>query len=159
MVEEQTRQATQIWVDADACPVVIKEILFRAAERTKIKLTLIANQYIKTPPSQFITSVQVQSGFDIADNEIVKRVSPGDLVITQDIPLADEVLTKGAQALTPRGERFTKENIKARLNIRDFMETMRSSGIQSGGPPPLNQSDRKAFADNLDKWLAKNQRK
>lgn len=144
----------QIWVDADACPVVIKEILFRAAERTQTKLTLVANQYIKTPPSKYISSVQVMPGFDIADNEIVKRANPGDLVITQDIPLADEVLTKGAQALSPRGERFTKDNIKARLNIRDFMDTMRSSGIQTDGPSALNQSDRKAFADNLDKWLA-----
>ena len=156
MQNDEPEQKNQIWVDADACPVVVKDILFRAADRTQTKLTLIANQYIKTPPSQFISSVQVMPGFDIADNEIVKRVNVGDLVITQDIPLADEGLSKGAQALTPRGERFTKENIKARLNMRDFMETMRSSGVQTGGPPALNQSDRKAFADKLDQWLAKN---
>ena len=144
----------QIWVDADACPVVIKEILFRAAERTQTRLTLVANQHIKTPPSKYISSVQVMQGFDVADNEIVRRTESGDLVITSDIPLADEVLTKGANALSPRGELFTKDNIKPRLNMRDFLETMRSSGIQSGGPPPLSQNDRKAFAEQLDKWLA-----
>ncbi|MFW1676821.1 YaiI/YqxD family protein [Pontibacter sp. JAM-7] len=148
----------QIWVDADACPVVIKEILFRAAERTETTLTLVANQYIKTPPSKFIASVRVMPGFDVADNEIVQRVGQDDLVITSDIPLADEVLTKGAQALSPRGEMYTRENIKARLNIRDFMDTLRSSGVQTGGPPALSQSDRKAFAGYLDKWLAKKQR-
>jgi len=148
----------QIWVDADACPVVIKEILFRAAERTETKVTFIANQYIKTPPSKFISSVQVMSGFDIADNEIVQRANTDDLVVTQDIPLADEVIKKGAHALSPRGELFTKNTIKARLNIRDFMDTMRASGIQTGGPPALNQSDRKAFADHLDKWLLRKQR-
>lgn len=145
----------QIWVDADACPVVIKEILFRAADRTQTQVTLVANQHIKTPPSQYIKSLQVTAGYDVADNEIVKRANAGDLIITQDIPLADEVLSKGAQALSPRGELFTKNNIKARLNIRDFMDTMRASGIQTGGPPALSQSDRKAFADHLDKWLTK----
>ena len=149
----------EIWVDADACPVVIKEILYRAAERTTTKVTLVANQFIKTPPSRFISSVRVMSGFDVADNEIVKRVNPGDLVITSDIPLADEVLSKGGEALSPRGELFTKENIKAKLNMRDFMDTLRGSGIQTGGPSGLSQSDRKAFADHLDKWLVKKQRK
>lgn len=143
----------QIWVDADACPVVIKDILFRAADRAQLQVTLVANQYIKVPPSKYIASLQVSAGFDVADNEIVKKVSEGDLVITSDIPLADEVLTKGALALSPRGELFTKENIKSRLNIRDFMETLRSSGVQTGGPASLSQQDRKAFAGHLDKWL------
>ena len=142
-----------IWVDADACPVAIKEILFRAATRTKLPLTLIANHAMSVPPSPFINMMQVPSGFDVADNEIVKRVESGDVVITSDIPLAAEVIEKGAQALSPRGELFTKGNIKARLNVRDFMETMRSSGVQTGGPPPLSQSDRKAFADHLDRLL------
>lgn len=147
----------KIWVDADACPVVIKEILFRAAERTQIPLTLVANQYIKTPPSKVITSLQVSSGFDVADNEIVARVSAGDLVITSDIPLADEVITKQAQALSPRGELYTKSNIKSRLNMRDFMDTLRSSGVHTGGPAALSQADRKAFASHLDSILAKYQ--
>ena len=147
-----------IWVDADACPVVIKEILFRAAERTKTKTTLVANQNIKTPPSKFISSLRVMPGFDVADNEIVKRVKKGDLVITNDIPLADEVIEKGGDALSPRGELFTKENIKAKLNMRDFMDTMRSSGVQTGGPSSLSQADRKTFADHLDKWLLNKQR-
>ncbi len=145
-----------IWVDADACPVVIKDILFRAAQRTQTALILVANQYIKVPGSPFIQSIQVQKGFDVADNEIVRRAQLGDLVITSDIPLADEVVKKGANALSPRGEWFNADNIGARLNIRDFMETMRSSGVQTGGPPALNAQDRKAFAAHLDRWLAKN---
>ncbi len=145
----------KIWVDADACPVVIKEILFKAAERTRVPVTLIANQPIRVPPSRFIHSVQVSAGFDVADDEIVKRTSAGDLVITADIPLANEVIEKGGHALSPRGEMYTTENIKARLNIRDFMDTLRGSGIDTGGPPALNQADRKTFADHLDKLLAK----
>ncbi|QBY04390.1 YaiI/YqxD family protein [Thalassotalea sp. HSM 43] len=142
-----------IWVDADACPVAIKEILFRAADRRQIQLTLLANHYLKTPPSKYISSVQVSAGFDVADDEIVKRVQANDLVITSDIPLADEVIDKGATALSPRGELFTKANIKSRLNIRDFLDTMRASGVQTSGPPPLNASDKKAFADHLDRYL------
>ncbi len=145
----------QIWVDADACPTVIKEVLFRAAERKQIQLTLIANQYIRVPQSPFIKSLQVASGFDVADNEIVKRAQPGDLVITGDIPLAAEVLEKGAQALNPRGEMYSKENIGVRLNMRDFMDTMRASGVQTGGPPPISQRERQDFANHLDRWLAK----
>jgi uncharacterized protein len=148
----------KIWVDADACPVVIKEILYKAAVRTETQITLVANQFIKTPPSKYIHCLQVKSGFDVADNEIVQRLAAGDLVITSDIPLADEVITKGGQALSPRGELFSKENIKSRLGIRDFMETLRSSGIQTGGPAALNQNDRKLFAGHLDKWLVKKQR-
>lgn len=148
----------EIWVDADACPAVIKQILFKAAERTKTRVTFIANQYVKTPPSKLVRSIRVASGFDVADNEIVKRVNIGDLVITADIPLADEVLTKGGDALSPRGELFTKENIKSKLNMRDFMDTLRSSGVQTGGPTSIGQSDRKAFADHLDRWLLNKQR-
>ena len=144
----------KIWVDADACPVVIKEILFKAAERTEVELTLVANQPVRIPPSRFIHFLQVGSGFDVADNEIVKRLSAGDLVITGDIPLAAEVIDKGGFALSPRGELYTAENIKARLNIRDFMDTLRASGIDTGGPPALNQTDRKKFADHLDRLLA-----
>ena len=143
----------KIWVDADACPVVIKEILFKAAERTKITTTFVANHHIRIPPSRVIQFMQVKSGFDIADDEIVKRVSTNDLVITSDIPLADEVISKSAVALSPRGELFTKENIKSRLNIRDFMDTMRASGVQTGGPAALSQSDRQTFANHLDKIL------
>jgi len=143
----------KIWVDADACPVVIKEILFRAAERTQTQLTLVANQYITTPKSRFISSIQVSSGFDVADNEIVKRLEPGDLVITGDIPLASDVIDKGSHALNPRGEMYTVDNIRARLNMRDFMETLRASGIDTGGPAALNQGDRQAFANQLDRFL------
>lgn len=148
-----------IWVDADACPGVIKEILFRAAERTETPVTLVANQPIRTPRSRYVTSVQVAKGFDVADNEIVRRCAPGDLVITSDIPLADEVISKGALALSPRGELLTKDNIKPRLNIRDFMETMRSSGIQSDGPAALNARDKQAFGNALDRWLQKRHKK
>ena len=145
----------KIWVDADACPVVIKEILFRAAQRTGIPLTLVANQPVRVPSSHNISFVQVSHGFDVADDEIVKRVEAGHLVITADIPLAAEVIEKGGTALNPRGELYTTENIKNRLNMRDFMDTLRSSGIQTGGPPPLDQSDRQAFANQLDRWLSK----
>ena len=144
-----------IWVDADACPVVIKEILFRAAERKGVTTTLVANQFLRIPKSPHIHFLQVESGFDIADNEIVRRGQAGDLVITSDIPLAAEAIEKGALALSPRGELHTTENIRGRLNIRDFMDTMRSSGVDTGGPPPLSQSDRQAFANHLDRILAK----
>ena len=146
----------KIWVDADACPVVIKEILFRAAERTKVPVILVANQAVNTPRSQFITTIQVAQGFDVADNEIVKRLNSDDLVITSDIPLAAEVIEKGGHALNPRGELYTKNNIRARLNMRDFMESLRSSGIATGGPAALSQSDRQSFANNLDKLLTRN---
>lgn len=144
----------KIWVDADACPVVIKEILFRAAERTKTVTTLLANHYLKVPPSKVISFVQVSAGFDVADNEIVKRAEPNDLVITADIPLAAEVVEKGCLALNPRGELYTESNIRQRLNMRDFMDTLRSSGIETGGASPISQADRQAFANNLDKLLA-----
>lgn len=144
-----------IWVDADACPVAIKEILFRAAERTKTQTTLVANQAIRVPPSAYISFLRVSSGFDEADNEIVKRLQFGDLVITGDIPLAADVIEKGGTALNPRGERYTAENIKDRLTMRDFMETMRSSGVDvGGGPPPLNNTDKQNFANQLDRLLS-----
>ncbi|MDH5300987.1 MAG: YaiI/YqxD family protein [Gammaproteobacteria bacterium] len=143
----------KIWVDADACPVVIKEILFRAAERTQTEMVLVANRSLRVPPSKVIRSMVVMGGFDVADNEIVQRLSAGDLVITADIPLAAEVLAKGGNALNPRGELYSTQTIKAKLNMRDFMDTLRASGIQSGGPPPLNQADRQAFANNLDRLL------
>lgn len=143
----------KIWVDADACPVVIKEILFRAADRTGIMLTLVANQPVHTPPSQYIKMVQVASGFDVADNEIVRRLEAGDLVVTSDIPLAAEVIDKGGHALNPRGELYTVENIKGRLSMRDFMDSMRASGVHTGGPSTLGQSERNAFANQLDRFL------
>lgn len=142
-----------IWVDADACPKVIKEILFRAADRVGIALTLVANHPLSTPPSRHIRSYQVPSGFDVADNHIVSQIEAGDLVITADIPLAAEVIEKGGHALNPRGELYTTETIRQRLVMRDFMEEMRSSGMVSDGPAPLNQADRKAFADALDRLL------
>ena len=143
-----------IWVDADACPKVIKEILFRAATRTKISLTLVANQTLHVPPSPFIRSVQVPDGFDVADNEIVKRLSAGDLVITSDLPLAAEVIEKGGHVLSHRGEWFSAANIRPLLNMRDFMDNLRASGVQTGGPPPMSQSERQAFAAHLDRFLA-----
>jgi len=145
----------KIWVDADACPVVIKEILFKAADRVDVLLTLVANQSIQIPASSNIKFVLVASGFDVADNEIVKRLDAGDLVITADIPLAAEVIEKGGHALNPRGELYTTDNIKARLSMRDFMDSLRSSGIQTGGPPALSKSDRQSFANNLDKFLTR----
>lgn len=147
----------KLWVDADACPKVIRETLVRAAERTGIECTFVANHLVPVPKRDNIRSLQVVSGFDVADNEIVQRVAAGDLVITSDIPLADEVITKGALALSPRGELYTSETIKARLNIRDFMDTMRSSGIQTGGPAALSQTERREFANHLDRILAKHQ--
>ena len=145
----------KIWVDADACPVVIKDILFRAAERTGVQLTLVANQPVRVPPSRYIKSLQVASGFDVADNEIVRRLGAGDLVITGDIPLAADVIAKEGYALSPRGELYTADNIRGRLNMRDFMDTLRASGVDTGGPPALSQSDRKSFANELDKILTR----
>lgn len=144
-----------IWVDADACPVVIKEILYRVAERTKLPLTLVANQWLKTPPYPSIRAIQVPKGFDVADNYIVDQAVAGDLVITADIPLAAGAIEKGALALNPRGELYTRENIKQTLDMRNFMETLRNSGVETGGPPAFNQADRQNFANQLDRLLAK----
>lgn len=148
-----------IWVDADACPGVIKEILFRAAQRTHITVTLVANQSLRIPPSPYIQMLRVPSGFDVADNEIVRRCGPDDLVITADIPLAAEVLEKGAAALNPRGERYTEATIREKLTLRDFMDTMRASGVQTGGPSALNQRDRQQFANALEQWLQASMRR
>ncbi len=146
----------RIWVDADACPNVIKEILFRAADRTATQVTLVANQALRTPPSQYIRALQVASGFDEADARIADSVAAGDLVVTADIPLAAEVIEKGALALNPRGELYTADTIRSRLNMRDFMDTMRSSGVELSTTPALNATDRQRFANSLDRWLAKN---
>ncbi|MCC5859535.1 MAG: YaiI/YqxD family protein [Ectothiorhodospiraceae bacterium] len=143
----------RIWVDADACPGAIKDILFRAAERTGLRLTLVANHPVAIPRSRNVDFLRVQAGFDVADNEIVRRVRPGDLVVTGDIPLAAEVIEKGCLALSPRGEAYTADTIRARLTMRDFMDTLRASGIHTGGPTPLSARDRKAFADRLDQLL------
>jgi uncharacterized protein YaiI (UPF0178 family) len=145
----------QIWVDADACPNVIKDILFRAAERVQVDLTLVANQPIKTPGSRRIRTMQVPAGFDEADARIAQLVQAGDLVITADIPLAADVIKQGAFALNPRGELYTEDNIRERLAVRNFMDQLRSSGVQTGGPPTLNKSDRQAFANQLDRLLTR----
>jgi uncharacterized protein YaiI (UPF0178 family) len=145
----------QIWVDADACPNAIKDILFRVAARTGIAVTLVANQPLTVPRIAGVRTLQVASGFDVADNEIVRLCVAGDLVVTADIPLAAEVIARGATALNPRGELYTRENVRARLNMRDFLDTMRASGVHTGGPPPLDQRDRQAFANALDRFIAR----
>ena len=145
----------KIWVDADACPGAIKEIMFSTAARTRVQLTLVANQPLRIPPSRYIDQLRVASGFEMAATEIVKRLNPGDLVITGDIPLAAEVIEKRGHALNPRGELYSADNIRARLNMRDFMDTLRASGIATGGPPPISQNDRKSFANQLDKLLTR----
>jgi uncharacterized protein YaiI (UPF0178 family) len=147
-----------IWVDADACPGVIKDILFRAAERLQIPTTLVANKPLRTPPSQFIRMLQVPRGFDVADNEIAKRVETGDLVITADIPLASDVIERGGHALNPRGEFYTPDNIRERLALRNYLSELRDSGVQTGGPSPLDNTDRKRFADQLDRFLTQRPR-
>ena len=144
-----------IWVDADACPVAVKEILFRAAERLQISMTLVANKPLRTPPSRFVRMVQVPRGIDVADGEIARRLERGDLVVTADIPLAADVVGRGAHALNPRGEFYTPDNIRERLALRDFLEEQRGSGVQTGGPPPLEKTDLKRFADQLDRFLTR----
>jgi uncharacterized protein YaiI (UPF0178 family) len=142
-----------IWVDADACPAVIKDILYRAAERLEIPLTLVANAPLRIPLSPFIRTLQVLRGFDVADNEIAERVQPGDLVVTADIPLAANAIERGAQALDPRGELYTADNIREKLQMRNFMDGLRASGVQTGGPAALALADRKRFAGELDRLL------
>jgi len=144
----------QIWVDADACPNAIKEILFRAAQRTRTRLTLVANQPVRTPPSKFIKAIQVAAGFDVADHRIVQALTAGDLVITADIPLAAEVIKAGGQALNPRGTLYTEANIGEKLASRNLMSELRDGGMISGGPAGLGQAERQAFANQLDRWLA-----
>ncbi|BCK87855.1 hypothetical protein MIZ01_1652 [Sideroxyarcus emersonii] len=145
----------QIWVDADACPKVVKEILFRAADRRQIQLTLVANKLLYCPPSKHIRAMQVPAGFDVADNKIAQLVEPGDLVVTADIPLAADVIKRGGHALNPRGELYTRDTIQERLTMRNFMDGLRSSGVETGGPPSLSQNDRQAFANQLDRFLAR----
>jgi hypothetical protein len=147
-----------IWVDADACPVVIKEILFRAAERTRITTTLVANKLLRVPPSPYIKALQVPAGFDVADNKIVQDLLAGDLVITADIPLAAQVIANGAHALNPRGEFYSTANINEHLAMRNFMEELRGSGVDISGPATFSQGDRQAFAAELDRFLARNLR-
>lgn len=143
----------QIWVDADACPGTVKDILFRAADRLQIRVTLVANRMLKTPRSPWVKAIQVPQGFDVADNRIAELAQPGDLVITADIPLAAQALAHGAQVIDPRGEAYTRDNIEERLSVRSFMEEMRSSGVATGGPAPYAAADGKAFADRLDRLL------
>ncbi|KQT41699.1 MULTISPECIES: YaiI/YqxD family protein [unclassified Methylophilus] len=145
----------QIWVDADACPVVIKEILFRAAERAKISTIFVANKLLRVPPSPYLRAMQVAKGFDVADNVIVAALEAGDLVITADIPFAAQVIEKGGHALNPRGEFYSRENIKECLSMRDFMESLRASGVETSGPSAMQSSDRHAFAKQLDQFLAR----
>jgi len=144
----------RIWVDADACPKAIKEILFRAAERVMVPLVLVANRLLRTPPSPYIRAMQVGNGLDVADQRIVSEMAPGDLVITADIPLAAAVIRQGGHALNPRGEWYSRENIEERLAMRNFMDQLRETGVQTGGPDNLSQKDRQAFANRLDQFLA-----
>lgn len=146
---------SQIFVDADACPNVIKEILFRAAERAQVPVTLVANSWLRTPPSRWVKSLQVPGGLDVADSEIVRRCAPGDLVVTADIPLAALVVDKGALALNPRGELYTADSIAQRLSMRNFMDELRGAGVDTGGPAGFHARDRQAFGNALDRWLAK----
>jgi len=143
-----------IWVDADACPAVVKDILYRAAERARVALTLVANQPLRTPRSAFIRTLQVPRGFDLADGEIARRVEPGDLVVTADIPLAAQVIERGGNALDPRGELYSPDTIRERLTMRAFLDELRESGVQTGGPAPLAHGDRQRFANQLDRLLA-----
>src|SRR5690554_7465664 len=147
----------QVWVDADACPGPVRDILFRAAERARVPVTLVANQWLHTPGSRYIRAIQVQGGYDAADDAIAERAGAGDLVVTQDIPLAARVLDKGAEAVNPRGERFTPDNIAQRLSVRNFMAELRGAGVQTGGPASFGARDRQAFANQLDAWLARRQ--
>ncbi len=145
----------RIWVDADACPAAIKQILFRAAERVRVELTLVANKPLRTPPSPYLRSMLVPRGFDVADRRIVELVEPGDVVVTADIPLAADVLAKGAHAINPRGELYTEENIGEAVALRDLADQLRSTGVETGGPPAFGKSDRQAFANQLDRLLAR----
>jgi len=146
----------KIWVDADACPRVIKEILYRAAERKQVPLTLVANQPLTTPPSRYINAIVVGSGFDVADEKIVELLNPGDLVITADIPLAAATLARSGHAINPRGELYTEDNIKERLAVRNMLDELRGAGVETGGPPALGPADKQAFANQLDRFLARN---
>lgn len=154
MHTDDTGTPPQIWVDADACPVVIRDILFRAAERAQVHVTFVANQWLRTPGSRYVRALQVSGGYDVADDAIAGRARPGDLVVTQDIPLAARVVERGADAIDPRGERFTPDNIAERLSMRNFMDALRGAGVQTGGPAAMHTRDRQAFANQLDRWIA-----
>jgi uncharacterized protein YaiI (UPF0178 family) len=147
-----------IWVDADACPAVVKDILYRAAERTQTPLTLVANQFLRPPPSPWLRAVQVPRGIDVADSHIVRALAPGDLVVTADIPLAADVIAKGGHALNPRGEFYTTETIAERLALRNYLDELRGTGVRTGGPATLDHADRKRFADQLDRFLARSRK-
>jgi uncharacterized protein len=151
-------RATEIWVDADACPNVVREILIRAAQRTGVAMTLVANKPLRIPAIPGVKTLQVAAGFDAADKRIVELMGAGDLVITADVPLAAHVIEKGGTALNPRGELYTKENVRERLSVRDFMDVLRGSGVNTGGPPAIGQREKAAFANQLDRWLAKRPR-
>lgn len=153
-MNDATPRTAQVWVDADACPAAIRDILFRAAERAQVPVTLVANQWLRTPPSRQVRAVQVQGGFDAADDFIAERAGAGDLVVTQDIPLAARVLERGAEAVDPRGGRYTRDTIDERLSMRSFMEELRGAGVQTGGPAVFHARDRQAFANQLDRWIA-----
>ena len=150
----ETPRGMHIWVDADACPVAIKDILFRVADRLKIPVMLVANKLLRVPPSPYINAIQVAAGFDVADNEIVRLVAPGDLVVTADIPLASDILNKGGFPLNPRGDFYTADTIAQQLAMRAFLDQLRASGVDTGGPAPFSQRDRQAFANQLDRYLA-----
>ncbi|MFN4291743.1 MAG: YaiI/YqxD family protein [Permianibacter sp.] len=150
--------AQTLWIDADACPNVIKAIIFRVSARLRLPVVMVANQHLSKPPSPLIRCIRVEAGFDMADNYIVQQARPGDLVVTQDIPLAAELVAKRIAALNPRGELYTRENVRQRLTVRDFMETMRASGAHTGGPAAFSQQDRMRFANALDTWLARHHR-
>ncbi|MEM9601858.1 MAG: YaiI/YqxD family protein [Pseudomonadota bacterium] len=152
MTDDHAPQRT-IWVDADACPVALRELLCRAAERCAMRTVFIANHALPLPRSAHVVGVQVPRGYDVADHEIVQRCQPGDLVITADVPLAADVVARGATGLSPRGEPFTADNVRARLQMRDFMDTLRASGVDTGGAAPLSPADRQRFANHLDRWL------
>ncbi|MFL6586235.1 MAG: YaiI/YqxD family protein [Luteimonas sp.] len=152
--DADTDTPPQIWVDADACPVVIRDILFRAAERAQVYVTFVANQWLRTPGSRYLRALQVSGGYDVADDAIAARARPGDLVVTQDIPLAARVIERGADAIDPRGQRFTLDNIAERLSMRNFMDELRGAGVQTGGPAALHSRDRQTFASRLDQWIA-----
>lgn len=152
--DADTDAPPQIWVDADACPVVIREILFRAAQRAQVHVTFVANQWLRTPGSRYLRALQVSGGYDVADDAIADRARPGDLVVTQDIPLAARVLARGADAIDPRGQRFTPDTIAERLSMRNFMDELRGAGVQTGGPAALHVRDRQTFASRLDQWIA-----
>ena len=147
-----------IWVDADACPAVVKDILYRAAERTQTQLTLVANQFLRPPPSPWIRALQVPRGIDVADSHIVRALQAGDLVVTADIPLAADVIAKGGHALNPRGEFYTTETIAERLALRNYLDELRGTGVRTGGPATLDHADRKRFADQLDRFLARSRK-